>query len=135
MFYLCSVLLIGRTQQMTSNLNMALAALALSGCAPGARPDNASAAGGEQLALKTTTALSLAEHAYNSGEAAATAAVRSGALTPAEDQAIGDAVHRARTYRDEARMIVSAGGDASAAIESLDDSLRRVATLAQPAQQ
>ena len=118
---------------MSSNLIMALAALALAGCAPGAGLDNAGAAGAERLALKATTALSLAELAYNSGEAAATAAVRSGALTPTRDQAIGDAVRRARTYRDEARMIVSAGGDASAAIESLDDSLRRVATLAQPA--
>jgi hypothetical protein len=120
---------------MNSNPIMALAALALAGCAPAAGLDNAGAASGEQLALKATTALSLAELAYNSAEAAATTAVRSGALTPAQDQAIGDAVHRARTYRDEARMIVSAGGDASAAIESLDDSLRRVTALAQPARQ
>lgn len=120
---------------MTNMIFLASAALALAGCAPGTGLDNASTTGAERLALKATTALSLAELAYNSGEAAATAAVRSGALTPAQDRAIGDAVHRARTYRDEARMIVSAGGDASAAIESLDDSLRRVATLAQSARQ
>ena len=68
---------------MTSNLIMALATLALAGCAPATGLDNAGAASGEQLALKATTALSLAELAYNSGETAATAAVRSGALTSA----------------------------------------------------
>lgn len=118
-----------------TNTILLSAALALAGCAPAAGLGNAAATSGERLALKTTTALSLAELAYNSGEAAATAAVRSGALTPAQDRAIGDAVHRARAYRDEARMIVSAGGDASAAIESLDDSLQRVTALAQPARQ
>jgi len=105
--------------------------LSLAACAPANGLDNGNAmASADAIALKTTTALSLAELAYNSGEAAATAAIRSGALTPAQDTAIGDAVHQARTYRDEARMIVASGGDASAAIESLDGTLETIDALA-----
>lgn len=107
-------------------------ALALAACAPAGGLSNGDAmSDADAVALKSTTALSLAELAYNSGEAAATAAIASGALSQAQDAAIGDAVARARTYRNEARMIVSVGGDASAAIESLDDSLQRIDALAQ----
>lgn len=120
---------------MNSNLILAAPVLALAACAPQAGLGNGNAAASaEAVALDETTALSLAELAYNSGEAAATAAVSSGALSAAQDAAIGDAVHRARTYRNEARMIVSVGGDASAAIESLDDTLRTIQALAAPAQ-
>jgi len=121
---------------MNTNLILAAPVLALAACAPPAALGNGNAAArAEAVAIDSTTALSLAELAYNSGEAAATAAVKSGLLTAAQDAAIGDAVHRARTYRDEARLIVAVGGDASAAIESLDDTLRRIEALAQPAQQ
>lgn len=120
---------------MNSNLILAAPVLALAACAPQAGLGNGNAAASaEAVSLDETTALSLAELAYNSGEAAATAAVRSGALTAAQGAAIGDAVQRARTYRDEARMIVSVGGDASAAIESLDDMLRTIQALAAPTQ-
>lgn len=114
----------------------AVLALVLAACAPAAGLGNGNAAvASEAVELRTTTALSLAELAYNSGEAAATAAVRSGALSPDQDMAIGEAVHRARALRDQARVIAAAGGDASAAIESLDESLRRIAALSQPARQ
>ena len=116
-------------------LAAAMLALVLAACAPAAGLGNGNAAtASEAVELRTTTALSLAELAYNSGETAATAALRSGTLTPAEDAAVGEAVHRARALRDQARMIAAAGGDASAAIESLDDSLQRMAALAHPAQ-
>ena len=118
------------------NLIRALPVLAATACPPAAGIDNGNAAAAvDAVALKSTTALSLAELAYDSGEAAATAAVQSGALTPAQDTAIGDAVHRARTCRDEARTLVADGGDASAAIESLDAALDQVDALARPAQQ
>lgn len=119
-----------------TNLLWTLPALVAAGCAPATELGNSNAASAaDAVALRSTTALSLAELAYNSGESAATAAVRSGALSPAEDRAIGDAVHRARAYRDEARALVAAGGDASAAIESLDESLDRIGALTRPTQQ
>ena len=119
------------------NLIWAVPALAAAGCAPatGLAGNSNAMATAEEVALKSTTALSLAELAYNSGEAAATAAVRSGALTPAQDRAIGAAVRRARAYRDEARVLVAGGGDASAAIEALDASLDDMDALAHPARQ
>src|SRR5690242_19099037 len=112
MFYLCSVLRDsgGRAMGGLTNLLWTLPALAAAGCAPATELGNGNAASAaDAVALRSTTALSLAELAYNSGESAATAAVRSGALSPAEDRSIGDAVHRARTYRDEARALVAAG--------------------------
>jgi hypothetical protein len=117
------------------NLIWAVPALAAAGCAPatGLAGNGNAAAAAEAVALRSATALSLAELAYNSGEAAATAAVRSGALTPAQDRAIGAAVRRARAYRDEARAVIAAGGDGSAAIEALDASLVDIDTLAHPA--
>jgi hypothetical protein len=119
-----------------TNLLWTLPAFAAAGCAPAAGLGNGNAASAaDAVALRSTTALSLAELAYNSGESAATAAVRSGALSPAEDRAISDAVHRARAYRDEARALVAAGGDASTAIESLDESLDRIGVLTGPTQQ
>jgi hypothetical protein len=138
MFYFCSVLRNRKDRQMNriGTLAAAVLALALAACAPAAGLGNGNAAvASEAVELRTVTALSLAELAYNSGEAAATAAVRSGALSPAQDATIGAAVHRARALRDQARVIAAAGGDASAAIESLDESLRRIAALSQPAQQ
>lgn len=117
------------------NLIWAATALAAAACAPATGLGNGNAmAGADAVALKSTTALSLAELAYNSGEAAATAAVKSGALTLAQDAAIGSAIHRARTYRNEARVMVAAGGDASAAIESLDGALGEVDSLTHPTQ-
>lgn len=110
-------------------------ALAAVACVPTTGLGNGNAATAtDAIALKSTTALSLAELAYNSGEAAATAAVQSHALTLAQDAAIGSAIHRALTYRDEARMMVAAGGDASGAIESLDGALGEVDNLTHPAQ-
>jgi len=110
-------------------------ALAVAACAPATGLGNGNAmASADAVALKSTTALSLAELAFNSGEAAATAAVQSGALTLAQEAAIGSAIHRARTYRNEARLMVAAGGDASAAIESLDGALGEVDTLTHPTQ-
>lgn len=116
-------------------MSWAVPALAAAACAPATGLGNGNAsASADAIALKSTTALSLAELAYNSGEAAATVAVKSGGLTLAQDAAIGSAIHRARTYRDEARMMVAAGSDASAAIESLDGALSEVDTLTHPTQ-
>lgn len=110
-------------------------ALAAAACVPTTGLGNGNAAASvDAIALKSTTALSLAELAYNSGEAAATAAVKSHALTLAQDAAIGAAIHRARIYRNEARMMVAAGDDASAAIESLDGALGEVDTLTRTTQ-
>ena len=117
------------------SLICAVVALAAAACVPTTGLGNGNAAAGvDAVALKSTTALSLAELAYNSGETAATAAVQSGALSLAQDAAIGAAIHRARTYRNEARMMVAAGNDASAAIESLDGALVEVTTLTRAAQ-
>ncbi|TPG16685.1 hypothetical protein EAH87_13610 [Sphingomonas koreensis] len=116
-----------------TDLIWAAPALALAGCTPAATGGAASngdmAAVAEQVALKGTTALSLAELAYNSGEAAATAALDSGALTKTQDQALGDAVQRARRSRDQARGLIASGGDASATIEALDRALTDINTL------
>jgi hypothetical protein len=121
---------------MKSNWTWTVASLGLAACAPAGGLGNGNATvTSDTVALRGTTALSLAELAYNSGEATATAAIGSGMLTPAQDAAVGDAVHRARAYRDAARAIVSAGGDASTAIESLDESLGQIDALAHPAQQ
>lgn len=117
------------------NLLWTLPALAAASCAPAAGLGNGNAASAaDAVALRSTTALSLAELAYNSGESAAIAAVQSGVLTPAQDRTVGDAVHRARSYRDEARALVAGGGDASAAIESLDESLEQIDSLAHSTQ-
>lgn len=114
----------------------AAVALAAAACVPTTGLGNSNAAASaDAVALRSTTALSLAELAYNSGEAAATAAVKSGALTLGQRAAIGAAIHRARTYRNEARMIAAAGGDTSGAIESLDDALGEVDNLTRTTQQ
>lgn len=116
-----------------TDLIWAAPALALAGCTPpaagGAASNGDIAAASQQVALASTTALSLAELAYNSGEAAATAAIDSGALTKAQADALGDAVHRARLYRDQARALVASGADASATIESLDGALTDIRTI------
>ena len=108
-------------------------AATLAACAPGTGlgGDNSNMAMsvGDAVALRSTTALSLAELAYNTGEAAATAALESGQLDKAQAVSLGDAVHRARSYRDQARALVAAGGDASASIEALDASLIQIHTL------
>jgi hypothetical protein len=82
-----------------------------------------------QVALRATTALALAELAYNSGEEAATVALQSGALNPAQAEELTDAVHRARTLRDQARALVAAGSDASATLEALNTALIDIHTL------
>lgn len=108
-------------------------ALALAGCAPDGLGNvgyATIAVSADRVALASTTALSLAELAYNSGEATATAAIRSGTLSTQQDAAIGRAVIAARGYRDQARALVAAGGDASAAIESLDAALVDVHAIA-----
>jgi hypothetical protein len=140
MFYFCSVPCDSERNETMGgigNLLWTIPTLAAASCAPatGLASNGNAAATAEQVALKSATALSLAELAYNSGEAAATAAVRSGALSSEQDRAIGAAVRRARAYRDEARALVAAGDDASSAIESLDVSLGDVDALAHPARQ
>ena len=111
---------------------MLAVAATLAACAPGGGlgdNSNVAVSAGDAVALRTTTALSLAELAYNTGEAAAAAALESGQLSKAQAASLGDAVHRARAYRDQARTLVAAGGDASAAIEALDASLIQIHTL------
>ena len=116
-----------------TDLIWAAPALALAGCTPPATGGTASngdvAATAQQVALTSTTALSLAELAYNSGEAAATAAIESGALSKAQAESLGEAMHRARLYRDQARTLVASGDDASATIESLDGALTDIRTI------
>ena len=105
-------------------------------CAPiGGLTNGAVTTGTDAVALRATTALSLAELAYNSAEAGASAAVQSGALSPAQDAAIGAAIDRARGYRNQARALVAADSDAAGAIESLDAALVEIAALAHPQQQ
>ena len=112
---------------------MLAVAATLAACAPGVDVggdnSNMATSAGDAVALKATTALSLAELAYNTGEAAATAALESGQLSKTQATALGDAVHRARAYRDQARALVAAGGDASPVIEALDAALIQIHTL------
>ena len=105
---------------------------ATAACAPaaGAADNGSLGTSSDQIALRSTTVLSLAELAYNSGEATATAAIRSGQLTAAQDAQLGAYVHQARACRDEARKLVAAGDDAAGAIESLDAALAGITTLA-----
>ena len=84
----------------------------------------------EQIELKSTTALSLAELAYNSGEAAATAAVKSGHLSKDQIDQLAVDVHKARGYRDQARALVANGQDASSTIESLNQAITAIQSLA-----
>ena len=111
------------------------ALLALSACNADTAVGNASSVAvvTGQVELKATTGLSLGELAYNSAEAAATAALRSGHLSAADAQNLGDAVHTARGYRDEARALIAAGEDASATLESLSLTINTITRIAQPA--
>jgi hypothetical protein len=104
-------------------------AAALTSCAAPAAIATPAVASPDRIAIDAVTALALAELAYNSGEATATAAVQSGRLSAAQDAAIGDAVHRARTWRDQARALVAAGGDASAALTALAAALGDIRAL------
>jgi len=120
---------------MKHALIITAAALALASCQPGDVTNSASnmAVMAGQVELKATTGLSLAELAYNSAEAAATAALRSGHLSAADAQNLGDAVHTARAYRNEARALVAAGEDASATLESLSLTINTITRIASPA--
>lgn len=112
---------------------LTLPALALAACTPtggGVASNGGVAAVSDPIALKSTTALSLAELAFNSAEEAATAAIKSGHLSKAQVEQLGVDVHKARDYRDQARALVSAGGDASSVIESLNTALAAIHTLA-----
>jgi hypothetical protein len=110
---------------------MTVAAM-LAACAPAGADFSSNgnvAAAADQVALRATTALALAELAYNSGEEAATAALQSGALDASQARALADTVHRARGLRDQARSLVAAGSDASAALEALNTALTDIHTL------
>lgn len=106
--------------------------LALSACHP-AQPKAAGEVGislVDEIAVKSTTALSLAELAYNSGEAAGLATLRTAQLSKADAATLGDWVHRARAYRDKARLIVGAGGDAEATLDLLSQALTNINAIA-----
>jgi hypothetical protein len=108
------------------------AAAMLAACAPAGADFSGNgnvAATADQVALRATTALALAELAYDSGEEAATAALRSRALDPARTKTLIDAVQRARSLRDQARMLVAAGADASATLEALSAALSGIHAL------
>jgi hypothetical protein len=108
------------------------AAAMLAACAPAGADFSGNGnvtAAADQVALRATTALALAELAYNSGEEAATAALQSGALDASQAKALADAVHRARGLRDQARTLVAAGSDASATLEALNAALTDIHTL------
>jgi len=122
--------------KMSCNLIWMVSALAVAACAPATGIGNDVAiTDTNAVALTATTALSLAELAYNSGESAATAALRSGVLTPAQVAALGDAIHRARSCRDQVREAAAAGADTAMAIEALDSALADITILAKPALQ
>jgi hypothetical protein len=109
-----------------------MTAAMLAACAPAGADFSGNgnvAAAADQVALRATTALALAELAYNSGEEAATAALRSGALDASQAKTLADAVHRARNLRDQARTLVAAGSDASATLEALNTALADIQTL------
>jgi len=111
----------------------ALCAVALSGCDQvGAVNGNGTAAGatvGDQVVLKSTTALSLAELAFISAEQAATAALKSPSFTTAQKAVIGDAVLEARGYREQAREAVAKGQDAGALLTSLSGAIANINIL------
>lgn len=108
---------------------LVLASCSLAGVPIGPSGAVGAAALSDQVMVKSTTALSLAELAYNSGEAAATAVLKSGLLKPAQAGELGALVHSARSYRDQARSLVAAGQDATAVLNNLASSLANVAAI------
>jgi hypothetical protein len=116
---------------MKHALIITAAALALASCEPGDVTNTASnvAVVAGQVELRATTALSLAELAYNSAEAAATAALRSRHLSEGQVQQLADAMRAARAYRNEARALVAAGQDASATLESLSLTINSITLI------
>lgn len=104
-------------------------AMPMTACAPNAGISNTVTAIGDQVTLKSTTALSLGELAFTSAEQTATAALKSGHLSKADAASLGNAVLAARGYRDQARAAVAAGQDASAILTALSASLTNVSTL------
>lgn len=105
---------------------IAALALACSACGPSSGDIGSVAVVSGQVALKATTGLALGELAYNSAEAAATATIKSGHLSAATSAQLGEYVHAARGYRDQARSLVAAGQDASAVLESLSGALAAI---------
>ncbi len=83
----------------------------------------------ERVAVAAVTALSLGELAYNSAEATATAAIRSGHLSQSQVADLGRRVHAARDYRNQARALVAAGGDATVTLDLLAQSLTNIRSL------
>ena len=110
----------------------ALCVAALSGCNLSAVNPPGNTAGStlsDQVVLKSTTALSLAELAFTSAEQGATAALKSGHLSKTDAANLGTIVIEARGYRDQARAAVAAGQDASAILGNLSTALTKIATL------
>lgn len=79
--------------------------------------------------LDGVKALGAAEAAFTALETVATAAIKTGRLPAATVKQINALVQQGRSYRATAREVVNAGGDASAAIDSLNGIVTQLGTL------